>query len=174
MTGPAGVERRGLIPFRSVPVNSPSFPMSWIPLRFILDPYPPRPHRPLFSASDGLAIFSVLLLGLAWGYPFESRPVVVCALKAWTGIPCLTCGMTRAWVHLAHGRPALAWLQNPLGTVAALIAALLVLAVVARHLFRLSWPDVEDISGWDMGWAGVLTLGALLLNWLYVVRAGVA
>lgn len=50
--------------------------------------------------------------------PLLSLPYV-CPVKAWLGIPCLTCGMTHAFVHLAHGRVLAALSSSPAGALLA-------------------------------------------------------
>lgn len=45
-----------------------------------------------------------------------------CAFKAALGIPCPTCGMTHAFVHLAHGQVAAAFAASPAGALLAACA----------------------------------------------------
>ena len=42
-----------------------------------------------------------------------------CPFKALTGLPCASCGMTHAFVHLAHGAVGAAWVANPFGVLLA-------------------------------------------------------
>ena len=142
-------------------------------MRLAWSPYPPVPSRPEFSVADGLALFSVGLLGLARWYPFDAHPLVVCTFKRFTGIPCLTCGMTRSWVHLSHLRVEQAVEQSPLGALLCALAVLLPLLVAARHLMRLPWPVVEHrpVERWVLG---ALAVALVLANWWYTWRAGVA
>jgi hypothetical protein len=62
---------------------------------------------------------------------------VGCPFRLATGLPCPGCGLTRAWVYLAHGDLGDALRANPFGLVTmaasvALIAAVLVAAVRGR------------------------------------------
>ncbi len=91
-----------------------------------------------------------------------------CAFKGLTGIPCLTCGSTRALVHLSHGDVLSAFAMNPLMTLC-LISALLYLfyglmsAVfyLPRISFRLTDKEKNIVR------AGVVML--LLVQWAYLV-----
>lgn len=53
-----------------------------------------------------------------------------CPLRAVTGVPCPSCGGTRALVHLVAGDPVSALLSNPGVTLSALLVGVLVLAGV--------------------------------------------
>jgi hypothetical protein len=99
-------------------------------------------------------------------------PVPGCTFKAWSGLPCATCGTTRLIGALFAGRvvEALAW--NPLvfcalaltsawGTLAAVRSALGMppssLAPVPRH----------------RGLSIVLLALAVIANWIYLVLLGI-
>jgi hypothetical protein len=69
------------------------------------------------AAAAGAGLFAALDLAPA------SLPS--CAFRQATGLPCLTCGATRAFVRLAHGDVAASWAAHPL---AVLVAAQLLLA----------------------------------------------
>ncbi len=94
----------------------------------------------------------------------------VCVLKATTGVPCPTCGGTRALHHLAHFDFATALAMNPLVTLAAL--GLVPWALADLWLMRTGRAlDLQaDTRGARLiaACAGV----ALLVNWLYLLRAG--
>jgi hypothetical protein len=94
-----------------------------------------------------------------------------CALRSLTGLPCPTCGSLRALRSLAAGKPLEAASQNPLFTIAALL-------FVAGGLLAPVWVRAERRRPWTLrmdprvGWA--LVLAAVLLQWVYLWRAGVA
>jgi len=96
-----------------------------------------------------------------------------CPFHSATGIPCLTCGMTRAFRFTVHGRLAEAFSLNPLGTLLCLATMLYVLYALVMVLFRLPRPRVSlenPVARWG------LRLGlpaALLVNWLYLYLHGV-
>lgn len=138
-----------------------------------LEPYPDPPERPKLGVSDALAGCAVVLIALARFYPFDRHPVVVCSLKALTGVPCLTCGMTRSWVHLAHGRVGEAFVQNPLGALLCLGAIALAAFVALRHAARLPFPRVR-LGGARSAAAATAGFVAVLLNWLYAWLSGLS
>src|SRR5690349_6936182 len=59
------------------------------------------------AVSVGAAIGVVAWLGLQLPWP-------VCTFRQLTGLPCITCGATRASLALLHGDLAAAWRLNPL------------------------------------------------------------
>jgi hypothetical protein len=90
----------------------------------------------------------------------------LCPLKRLAGIPCATCGMTHAFVHLAHGEVALALAASPLGAL--LAAALWAYAVLdlARVVtgVTLPLPGARAVRR-----AVIVGCVALLANWAYLV-----
>ncbi len=104
-----------------------------------------------------------LAFGLAWPR---------CTFHALTGIPCVTCGATRAALSLFHADPAAAWRFNPLATIAICgvgvfdVYAAAVLAMRARRLrVRLSSAASRRVV------AGAVVAVALL-NWAYLLAVG--
>lgn len=90
-----------------------------------------------------------------------------CAFRALTGVPCPTCGGTRALLALVRldAGAALAW--NPLVTVAALVFALGGLVALARALGGKGVPDPAPPR-----WAGGAAALALAANWAFVILEG--
>lgn len=95
---------------------------------------------------------------------------VVCYFKLMTGLPCLTCGGTRATVRLLSLDPAGALAMNPLVTLAGFLVAAWAIADVAlltrgRALRVGVSPQV----------ARVLRIAiplAVAANWAYLIAAG--
>lgn len=96
---------------------------------------------------------------------------VPCVLKSLAGIPCPTCGLTRAAAALARGDFAGALRLQPLGTAAALAALLFGglwgAAALAGVRLRLRLGAGEAL--------GLRLAGGylLLVNWLYLVENGI-
>jgi Protein of unknown function (DUF2752) len=116
-------------------------------------------HAEVFAAIAALS-FLVARFVPVLGIPFT------CPLRGLAGIPCATCGMTHAFVHLAHGDVALALAASPLGAALAAFAWLGALLDAARLAAGAPLPVPS---------AGVLRaltaagIAALLVNWAYLV-----
>jgi hypothetical protein len=122
------------------------------------------PLGAIFGTIGALGGAAVGLLGL------DRLPFTVCLFKSLTGLPCPTCGSTRAVGRLVHVDLAGAIAMNPLATV--------VIAIVALWSFCDFWLltrgralDVE--VGRPLGRiVRVLALAAVGANWLYLIAAG--
>lgn len=126
-----------------------------------------RRLEPIVSA--GLVICGVTLLLLARLFPFGSLPPL-CTFKHLTGLPCLTCGMTRSWVALVHGDVAQALAWNPAGAALCLITiagtGYLLARVAGAPALRLD-ASVAERRGLRIG----VVLG-VAANWAFVLTAG--
>lgn len=94
-----------------------------------------------------------------------------CLLRAVTGVPCPTCGGTRAAIALAQGRPLAALADNPLVTV--VVAATVVWAVcgiVATLVPR--WRRRIERSPGDGRRLVLLALGLVAANWVWLIATG--
>jgi hypothetical protein len=92
-----------------------------------------------------------------------------CPFRLFLGIPCASCGMTHAFVYLAHGHVADAFRWSPLG--AALAAAVWAFAVADGLRVAAGWP----LPALPAPLARRLLLGgaaALLANWAYLLLHG--
>jgi hypothetical protein len=90
-----------------------------------------------------------------------------CAFRTITGVPCPTCGGTRALLALARldVGAALAW--NPLVTLGVAVFVVGGLVALVRGLRGQGVPDAPPPR-----WAGAATGLALMANWAFVVLAG--
>lgn len=119
-------------------------------------------------------------LGLLWGAtaaalvavsrlgPAIAAGLPACPFLAVTGIPCLTCGATRAALALASFDPLAALALNPLATVgwAVLVAGGLAAGVYSALGGELREPRFRPSLA-----ARLSIVAVLLLNWAYVVSA---
>lgn len=128
-----------------------------------------RGTPPLGVIFGGVLAFAVLgsLIWLELGLP---RPV--CPLRAWTGIPCLTCGTTRMVEALRRGDPLEAVRWNPLvfGAGAAIAVWACVSAtwrVLGLRIRRVILGRRETLA------LRILALAALVGGWGYQVWRGV-
>lgn len=96
-----------------------------------------------------------------------------CPFHAVTGIPCMTCGMTRAFRFVIHGQFAEAFQINPLGAVFCMFTVLFVIYALVMVAFRMPRPRVA-LESRTARWTLRLGLpGILLINWVYLCCHGV-
>ena len=70
---------------------------------------------------------------------------VVCPFRLLTGLPCPGCGLSRSWVHLAHGQWRDSFVANPFGVVLVALLVALVAAVVIARVRRTRAPDLDEL-----------------------------
>lgn len=92
-----------------------------------------------------------------------------CPFRAALGIPCASCGMTRAFVALARGDAAAALAASPLGAALAATAWSFAALALVRPALRFRWPHLAPAAARAVALAGI---GALLLNWGWLVVGG--
>lgn len=119
-------------------------------------------HAEVFAAIAA-ASFLVARFVPVLGIPYT------CPLKGLAGIPCATCGMTHAFVHLAHGDVALAFAASPLGAVLAGGAWLYALLDAARVLAGAPFPFPTPRA---LRAAAAVGVAALLANWAWLLAVG--
>ncbi len=101
-----------------------------------------RPAPAEWVAATGAGAMAVALV--LSPSSIEDGPVL-CPFRLLTGLPCPGCGMTRAWVYLAHGWWRESFAAHPFGVVAvALLVALVVGVLLARWRGRPP-PDLDRL-----------------------------
>jgi Protein of unknown function (DUF2752) len=116
-------------------------------------------HSEVYAAMAALSFLAARFL------PILSIPYV-CPAKGLFHIPCPTCGMTHAFVALAHGDLAEALRSSPLGSLLAALAWTYALADLGRLALNRPLPDPPAAAVR----AGVaLGLAALLVNWAWLL-----
>ncbi|HEX9306684.1 MAG TPA: DUF2752 domain-containing protein [Anaeromyxobacter sp.] len=116
-------------------------------------------HAEVFAAIGALSFLVARFVPLL-GIPYT------CPLRGLAGIPCATCGMTHAFVHLAHGELARAFAASPLGALLAAGAWLYALADLARVALGapLPVPPARLVRA-----ATALGVAAVIANWAWLV-----
>jgi hypothetical protein len=113
----------------------------------------------LWGASAALALAAA---------PFAAslaRALPPCALHQWLGVPCATCGSTRALLALTHGDVLGALVWNPLATLGAL-GLLLGIAAPAWVALRAPLPRIS--GPWPLAWR-LVAWGVLAAQWIYLI-----
>ena len=99
-------------------------------------------------------------------FALPSHPLPeTCGFHALFGIPCPGCGLTRSFVHLAHGRWAQSWRAHHLGW---LLAAALLFQFPYRFA-ALRWPEREFLGEYVSRWFGRAVIALLIANWILLV-----
>ena len=122
------------------------------------------PLGAIFLAIGAVGALAIAVLHL------DNLPFFFCAFHAVTGLPCLTCGATRAMADLVAGDLRGAVAMNPLATLAAI-------GMVPWGLADLALMTRGRAVSVEVAPAGarVVRIAALTLvavNWAYLVAAG--
>ncbi len=116
-------------------------------------------HAEVFASIAALSFLAARLLPLL-DLPF------VCPFRALTGLPCATCGMTHAFVRLAHGDVAAAVAASPLGAALGAAAWAFATLDLARLAAGLRWPSPGPRLARALA-AGALA--AVAANWAWLL-----
>lgn len=135
-------------------------------LRFV------RPERPTLGFFEGYGAIGALGLVAAVVVPFDQLfPRGACWFHRFFGIPCGTCGMTRAFRWFATGRFVDSIAINPIAFLAACLSALAVLYVVIAPLRppRVVW----DLTPREGNVIRAVAIVGFASNWVYLIATGV-
>lgn len=124
-------------------------------------------HRLCLTISIGVLVLACLLhvrtdqrvsLGLLPNWPLPE----VCQSKVLLGLDCPGCGLTRSFIHLAHGDLAASLAVHSLGWLVALFVA----AQIPYRLWALRSPTGAPL-GERLPWIiAITTIVLLLANWI--------
>jgi hypothetical protein len=95
-----------------------------------------------FGVPEVFALIGLLSFLVARFLPILAVPYT-CPMKGILGIPCMTCGMTRAFVQLAHGEGVAALGASPLGALLAAGAWLYAALDLTRAALDLPFPYLD-------------------------------
>ncbi len=111
-----------------------------------------------------VAVLSALVLRPLWLMIAPLLPG--CPFNAITGIPCPSCGTTRAALAMLQGRPLLALAFNPL---AALAGAAFLCGGLLAPLWVAGRGRIPDLPRPLPPWLRTTVLAALAANWAWVI-----
>jgi len=97
-------------------------------------------------------------------------PVPQCTFRTLTGVPCVTCGATRAAMALMEGNIVGAFWLNPLVFVGMAAVALFNLYALAVLLMRAPRLRVVAPARRVRRTLVAISCSVLLLNWIYLLR----
>ena len=125
---------------------------------------PDETDHELIWLSVSLISLGAAIIWFALGLPWPR-----CAFHDLTGLPCVTCGMTRCAIQFFHGHFLAAWKWNPL--VFAALCSLSIfntyaVAVVVAHAPRLR---ISFSTSGKKKSARTIVIAMLALNWFYLL-----
>lgn len=117
----------------------------------------------------GIIFGTIAILALVSARLLPVQEIVPpCLFRAFTGIPCPSCGSTRSLVHLAHGDIAGSLVLNPLFSLAMMIALFLFIARSARLPFSRC-RIMLILTRREGALLLVGMAGIFLANWIYLI-----
>ncbi len=130
-------------------------------------------HRQVLAIACGVGVLAFSLQEApdgrvsVRGFPQLPLPQI-CASRAWLGIRCPACGLTRSIIHLAEGDWRASWRSHRLGALVAVVFALQLpyrLLVLRRSARRSIAPFPQTIVLYGL-------IALFVANWLVDLVAG--
>ena len=121
----------------------------------------------------GALLFACILFIPLGAYYVDSGAFTFseCGIKASFGIPCLSCGATRATLHLLHGDFVDAIQMQPL--VISLYALIVVWGSASLWAMRRNRTYFPELSVKEGVSFVALCVVVVLGNWVYLLKAGI-
>ena len=112
---------------------------------------------------------SLVSLGLVAAWLMVGLPWPRCAFHELTGLPCITCGMTRCGIQFFHGRFLAALKWNPLVFMALCSLTAFNLYAVAAVAARGPRLRISFYTQTAKTFVRIAVISALVLNWIYLL-----
>ncbi|MBD3377946.1 DUF2752 domain-containing protein [candidate division KSB1 bacterium] len=121
----------------------------------------------------GVMVAMISLLGavIARFFPALLGMIPACSFREWTGIPCPTCGATRAGYHLLHLHWGQAIIYNPLFVLIYLILAFWGVNTISGLLFGKN--IYFHLNDREKVWVRRFVLFAIPVNWLILISLNI-
>lgn len=113
----------------------------------------------------GMALVALFVVRF---FPVMTTLAPSCVFKGLTGIPCPTCGGTRAAVHLAHGGVLASLGMNPLAAIVLIFGILYFFYSALTFLFDIQRINLV-ITGHEKNAARLMLIATAAINWAYLV-----
>ena len=119
----------------------------------------------------GLIAIPIAIFGAATSTLLAQALGRACSLKAIFGLPCPTCGSTRAVQQLLQGNISGAFMMQPLVVTSAALACLF--SIYSFGVIVLKWPRLFILRHLQLSnriyfWAAVV----IAFNWIYLIMSG--
>lgn len=131
----------------------------------------PRRYLDVIGAHLPLALISIILIGAAALVPLEWLTLRPCSFLSITSLPCLFCGSSRAFRHMAQGEWSEAFTMSPLAALLFILVALVLLWNLCGLVTGYCIRPGPRLRFWEGRGKTVLLIAVLLvlMNWLYRV-----
>ena len=125
---------------------------------------PDETDHELIWFSVSLISLGAAVIWFALGLPWPR-----CAFHDLTGLPCVTCGMTRSAIQFFHGNFLAALRWNPL--VFVMLCALSIFNAYAFVVLIMRAPRlrIAFCTTAERKYARIIAIGAVALNWIYLL-----
>jgi uncharacterized membrane protein YhaH (DUF805 family) len=135
----------------------------------------PRDERLFHGAAAVLlaAVFAASLFQIGFldaGLSDDDPAGSLCFLRRTTGLPCLSCGMTRSFYALGRGAVAEAFREHPLGPLVFLLLAVVLVRSAGIAVTGRRWMDrAARVLVWSLAVvaAAALVAWAVRLGWMF-------
>ena len=113
---------------------------------------------------------------LSWNFLDGGHSPTMCLIKGLTGVPCPSCGTTRALVSLAHGDVAGSALLNPFGLLLAgglvVVPLWITLDLLRKSNSFLRWYSALERAFAKSRWIPLAGAALVILNWIWNITKG--